>query len=130
MKPILITLLMCGIIAISGCGKGCGCSAYYKIPKEGGEIQIQFRVVTAETVGGHTDCGFKDIPTRVRSAKVGDVAMKEVAGPDSSYLYVAPAGFDPAKDVVTIDVNGTTYVSTPDSVKRHPESVFFDLPSD
>src|SRR5688572_4935568 len=104
MKLILSTLLMCGVATVGGCSlfeKGCGCSAYYQIPKDNSEIKIQFRVVTAETVNGQTDCGFKDIPIRVGSAKVGDVAMKEVAGPNDSYLYVAPAGFDPAKDVVT-----------------------------
>lgn len=105
----------------------CGCSAYYQIPKDGGEIQVQFRIVHAEVVGGHRDCGFKDVPTRVAKATINNHEMREIKIKDNEYLYAAPASFDPSRDEVMIESAGSFYKSVPDSVKRHPDSVFFDL---
>lgn len=108
--------------------EGCGCSAYYKVA-DGGEIQIQFREVMSETVGGHTDCGYKDVPIRVKSATIRGEKLREIELDKNTFVYAASRDFDPAKDPVTIEAKGTTFYSHPSSVKRFPESVFFDLKS-
>ena len=128
---IIFLLLLAGTVA--GCSylpfdEDCGYSAYYKSPKDGSEIRIQFRVVEAEVVGGHRNCGFKDVPTKVISAAVGGVEMREIKVADNEYLYSAPSDFDPRKDVIDIKVyRGGNYVSDPASVKQIGESVYFNL---
>ena len=107
-------------------GEDCGCSAFYEIP-ESGEIHIQFREVLAETVGGHTNCGFKDVPIKVRSARIGGLELREIKKEDGGYLYAAPPDFDPKKDVVTIEAKGTTFVSRTDSVRQSDKRIWFDL---
>ena len=110
------------------CGKSCGYSAYYVKPKDNSEIQIQLRIVEAETVGGHTDCGYKHVPTKVASATLRGVDMREVKVADNAYLYAAPPDFDPAKDVIAIKtVSGYEYASDLGSVKRTDDSVYFNL---
>ena len=130
-----IRILAVGAVAIAAAcsnfpffGEGCGCSAYYQIP-ETGEIHIQFREVLSETLSGHTNCGYKDVPIQVRSAKVGDLELKEIKQKDGGYLYVAPANFDPRKDVVTIEAKGSTFVSRTDSVTQIDNSIWFKLKS-
>lgn len=131
MRYILLFLIIFSAIAGTSGAAGCGCSAWYVVPKDGGEIKVQFREVTAETVGGYTDCGFKDIPIKVSSARVRGSEMGEIKDDRDSYggkyLYVAPADFDAAKDIVTIEWKGTTYTSRLDSAKRNGDSVFFNL---
>ena len=127
MRLVPVLFLMFLVALGSSCSSGCGCSAYYEEPKDGGEIQVQFRVVMAETVGGHTDCGYKDVPTRVTEAKARGEAMREIVKGNNDYRYAAPKDFDPSRDPVSIVVNGTQFDSRPDSVKRMGDSVFFDL---
>ena len=130
-----IRLLVAGMVAFTvACtnfpflGEGCGCSAYYQIP-EAGEIHIQFREVLSETVSGHTDCGYKDVPIQVKSARIGELELKEIKQKDGGYLYAAPADFDPKRDVVSIEAKGSTFVSRTDSVTQIDNSIWFKLKS-
>lgn len=132
MRLILTLLFACSVAGLTSCGflsgpGDCGCSAYYEIPKHGGEIQVQFRIVTAETVGGYTNCGYKDIPTKVAKATLRGVPMREITKGPNEYLYAAPADFNPAVDEVVIEIRGNEYVSKKDSVKRIDDSMWFTL---
>ncbi len=129
----VIRLLVGGAFALTAActnlpfpGEGCGCSAYYEIPKAG-EIHIQFREVLAETVSGHTNCGYKDVSIQVKSARIGETQLTAIKQKDGGYLYAAPPNFDPKKDVVTIEAKGSTFVSRTDSVKQIDQSIWFDL---
>ena len=128
MRVIFLLVIAFTATACLPFGKGCGYSAYYVEHKDGSEIQIQLRIVEAETVGGHTDCGYKHVPTKVASATLRGVEMREIKVADNAYLYAAPPDFDPTKDVIAVKtMTGSHYTSEPDSVTRNGDSVYFNL---
>ena len=105
----------------------CGYSAYYVLPRNGGEPEIRFSIVTAEVLNGQRNCRFGYVRTRVKGAKARGVEMKEIERGKDEYVYATFPDFDPGTDTVSIDVNGKAYISVTDSVKRIDDNVYFDL---
>ena len=131
MYALRIIFLLVMAFAATGCwpfGKGCGYSAYYVKPKDNSEIRIQLRIVEAETVGGHTNCGYKHAPTKVARATLRGVELREIKVADNAYLYAAPPDFDPTQEVIAIEtMSGSRYASDLGSVKRMDDSFYFNL---
>ena len=133
-KTILLVTLTCLVFA-SACStndlpfieEDCGYSAYYVTPKNGEEIEIHFSRVTAEVLNGQRNCGFGYIPTRANGAKTRGVELREIAKEKETYVYVAPADFDPRKDIVSIAPGGTPYTSRPEKVRQVGENIYFQL---
>jgi hypothetical protein len=105
----------------------CGYSAYYVLPKNGAEPELHFSIVTAEVLDGERHCRFGYIRTRVKGATTRGVEMKEIAKEKDEYAYATFPDFDPRKDVVSIDVNGTVYSSKPETVKQVGDNVYVEL---
>lgn len=107
--------------------KDCGCSGYYKIPKDGEDVEIIFSVVTAETLNGRTNCGYGFIKTRVTNALAGGVPMQEITKEHLEYVYLTQPDFDPKKDIVTFDLNDSRYTSRPETIRQIDDNVYFEL---
>ena len=130
----LTLLLLIASLHITGCSvffplvdEDCGYSASYSVPKDGGEIEVTFSEVQAEVLDGRRECGFRYVPSRVTKAKLHGDEMREVNRGGTEFVYLAPSGFDPAIDPISIEVSERGYVSKLDSVRRIDERVFFSL---
>jgi len=129
-SPIaLLTAVVLGSILSISCSTwvnsdwgDCGYSAYYKTEENGGKPEIVFSQITAETLGGHRNCGFQYIKTKVDRAEIDGIELPERAEPDkyagNYYFYAANPGFDPRKTAITIHQNGKRYRSDLASVKQ------------
>jgi len=95
----------------------CGFSAYYETKEKNGEIEIIFSRITAEILNGHQNCGFGYVKTKVDRAEIDGAVLPERVEKDV-YLYAAPNGFDPRKNIITILTGNNRYVSDLTSVKQ------------
>ena len=118
---------------VSGCAifnsvaeEDCGYSAYYTLPKDGGEPEIIFSRVLAEIVEDGRHCGFAYVPMKVTNAQVNGKDMREITRGDST-RYSAPPGFDPERDDVQIKILETSYSRKLDSIRRQDDRVYFSL---
>ena len=109
----------------------CGYSAFYEVKGNGENSELVFSQVTAETVGGHRNCGFQYIRSKVDRAEIEGAALPERAETDkferNTYYYAAPAGFDAGKTPITIHVGGNRYRSDLASVDRIDKNVYVKL---
>lgn len=114
-------------------GQDCGYSAFYKTKDMGDKAEFVFSQITAETVGGHRDCGFQFIRTKVDRAEIDGIELPERSEPDkyvgNYYFYAVPAGFDPRKTAIMIQKDGKRYRSDFASVKQTDFNVNVKLES-
>lgn len=100
----------------------CGYSAFYSTVDNGGKPEIVFSEITAETVGGHRNCGFKYIKTWVDRAEIDGTVLPDRAEADkmgtNTYYYGVPAGIDQENAVITIQKDGKKYRSVHPSLKK------------
>ena len=137
MKTVLFALLVLSITFCFGCSflpgssTDCGYSGYFVKPKDGGDLQLRFSRVLAETLNGQTNCGFAYVPTRVQEASMNGKQLKEIelAGERFTHAYAAPPVFDPGTDFFTVEikVGNAKYKLDGSSVKRVDDTVYFTL---
>jgi hypothetical protein len=131
--PLQVPFLLVGILATS-CSTwvnsdwgDCGYSAFYEIKSDGESPEIVISQITAETVGGHRNCGFQYIKTKVDRAEIHGTQLPESSEPDqyagNNYFDAVPEGFDPRKSAITIHMDGSKYRSDPTSVNQTDKNV-------
>ncbi|MEO8650352.1 MAG: hypothetical protein ABI539_14400 [Acidobacteriota bacterium] len=123
--------LACSTIR-SAMGPGdCGYSAFAARTDESGRVELGFSQITAETVDGHTDCGFQYIRTKVDRAEIDGTVLPERAETDqfkrNTYFYATPAGFDPQKTAITIQTGNKRYSSELSKVQRSDKGFWVNL---
>ena len=129
--PILILVFgmlnaSCSTSILNAEPADCGFSAYYDTKENNGKIEIIFSRVTAEVVGGHRNCGFGYIRSKVDRAEIDGIALPERLENDV-YFYAAPNGFDPRKNTITIQTGKDRYISDLASVKEVKTSFYISL---
>lgn len=116
-----------GFLSCSASGDtgDCGYSAGYDIPKPGEGAQIEFFRITAEQTKDGRHCGMSYQRVKVVSAEIKGQVLTVKEGYDQTF-YIAPVGFEPEKDLITIS-SGTKYVSDPKSIRRDKDHVNIKL---
>ena len=107
----------CSRLALRGDAKDCGFSASFAIPDQGKNAWITFSRVRAETVDGKTTCGSSYGTTRVDKALVDGTQLDSIPIGEE-VVYVAPMGFDPETQAITIEVDGRSYSTDQNDVRR------------
>ncbi len=119
---------------VTGAG-GCGYQARFRKPDGVNSTEIRIQRIVAETVGGHTSCGYAYVWTKVAKMEIAGVTVPERIGKERvpetyvnysdqggvDYFYEAPVGFDPRKDIIQIEtVDGSRYTSRPETIEGRP----------
>jgi hypothetical protein len=103
---LAIFISSCSRLPLQSDSKGCGFSASFTIPDQGKDAWITFSRVLAETVDGK---------------ELGLVTIGE------DVVYIAPAGFDPGKQAISIEVDGRGYITDQNNVRRVDNRYFIGL---
>jgi hypothetical protein len=118
---------------VSGSG-GCGYQARFRKPDGVNSTEIRIQRIVAETVGGHTSCGYAYVWTKAAKMEIAGATVPERIGKERvpetyvnysdqggvDYFYEAAASFDPRKDLIRIETaDGSRYTSRPETIKEH-----------
>ena len=123
---LTIFISSCSRLPLQSDSKDCGFSASFTIPDQGKGAWITFSRVLAETVDAKTNCGSGYVPAKVDNAALDGKELGLVTiGED--VVYTAPAGFDPGKQAISIEVGGRGYITDQNNVRRVDNRYFIGL---